>query len=96
MPGGIFADFWGPDTLVAFGGCPIVNDFDVIEPQMTSVLEATYDGTGLPNDGAIISRWLPMMEKALGSGLEVTIEGIGLEGCPVDIRRFCKLNGYQS
>jgi hypothetical protein len=54
-PGGIFDSPLGPDTLIAYGNCPIYNDFDVIEPIMTSVLEATYDGSGVPSDGAIIS-----------------------------------------
>jgi hypothetical protein len=32
------------DTLVVYGGCPEINDFDVVEPILSSSLEMTYDG----------------------------------------------------
>ncbi|NIM18927.1 MAG: T9SS type A sorting domain-containing protein [Candidatus Latescibacteria bacterium] len=56
-PGGIFdhgAPF-GVDTMVAYGGCPIINDFDMIRPVGDAKIEMTYSGTGNPNDGAVIS-----------------------------------------
>jgi hypothetical protein len=43
----MFSDGLGPDTLVAYGGCPLINDFDVIGPAGTSVLEMSY----VRNDG---------------------------------------------
>jgi len=43
-PGGIFSSQWGPDTLVVYGGCPLINDFDVLSPQGTSEVEMWYDG----------------------------------------------------
>jgi hypothetical protein len=33
----------GVDTLVVYGGCPIINDFDIIAPIGTATLEMTYD-----------------------------------------------------
>ncbi len=48
---GIFDDGppFGVDTLIVFGGCPIINDFDVIDPVTPSTLEMSYDGEhGLP------------------------------------------------
>jgi hypothetical protein len=49
------------DSLIAYGGCPIINDFDVVTPVPASItnLEMTYNGTGLPADGAIISAISP-------------------------------------
>ncbi|NIM19156.1 MAG: T9SS type A sorting domain-containing protein [Candidatus Latescibacteria bacterium] len=34
---------FGTDTLVVFGGCPIINDFDVIAPAGSATLEMCYD-----------------------------------------------------
>jgi membrane-bound inhibitor of C-type lysozyme len=33
----------GVDTIVVFGGCPIINDFDVVAPLAHSTLEMCYD-----------------------------------------------------
>jgi hypothetical protein len=43
----MFSDGFGPDTLVAYGGCPLINDFDVVGPAGTSVLVMSY----VRNDG---------------------------------------------
>ena len=49
-PGGVF---WkspivlGPDTLVVFGGCAAINDFDVIAPVAPALVEMDYHG-GVP------------------------------------------------
>ncbi|UCG51500.1 MAG: T9SS type A sorting domain-containing protein [Candidatus Latescibacterota bacterium] len=32
----------GPDTLVARGGCPVINDFDVLQPTGAAVTELSY------------------------------------------------------
>jgi hypothetical protein len=52
--GGMFDDAGDPDTLVAYGGCPLLNDFDVITPQGTASLEMSYHGSG-NTGGAIVS-----------------------------------------
>ena len=43
---GVFSDFWGPDTLVVLGGCPLINDFDVLQAVGPSSTEMTYQGAG--------------------------------------------------
>jgi hypothetical protein len=43
---------FAPDTCVAFGGCPLINDFDVLEPTGTSAMDAYYNGNA--THGAII------------------------------------------
>ena len=54
--GTCFYDGSDPDTLIAYGGCPIVNNFDVIAPiSGTSLLEMTYEGLG-NSGGAIVSQ----------------------------------------
>ncbi len=53
--GGIFSDVLGPDTLVAYGGCPASNDFDVITPSGSGAVQAaTYRGNGQTR-GAIVA-----------------------------------------
>jgi hypothetical protein len=42
-----------PDELVAHGGCPIMNDFDVLDPTGASIIEFPYPTSG---DGAVISK----------------------------------------
>jgi hypothetical protein len=41
-----------PDEMLAYGGCPVLNDFDVLDPTGTSITEFPYPVGG---DGAIIS-----------------------------------------
>jgi hypothetical protein len=60
------------DTLVAYGGCPGINDFDVIQPIGSTKLEATYSGTGLATDGAVISF---DSTNALGNPAKVVLSG---------------------
>jgi hypothetical protein len=45
----------GVDTMIAFGGCPEINDFDVLEPLGTTTLEMTYNNPGNPQSGAVIA-----------------------------------------
>jgi hypothetical protein len=57
-PGGVFQDAFGPDTLVAFGGCPLINDFDIIDPQGTAIVQMEYHGNG-NTANAIVSQGTP-------------------------------------
>jgi hypothetical protein len=41
---------FGVDTIVVFGGCPIINDFDVIAPFGPSTLEMCYDPVNEADD----------------------------------------------
>ncbi len=50
---GCFDHILGPDTLVAYGGCPLINDFDEITPTGTATTEMTYADNGA---GAVISQ----------------------------------------
>jgi hypothetical protein len=43
---------YAPATMIAYGGCPLINDFDVLEPTGTSAMDAYYGST--VTDGAII------------------------------------------
>ena len=42
--GSAFDGVLGPDTVVAYGGCPTIEMFDVLEQSGSSVIEMTYDG----------------------------------------------------
>ena len=44
--GGFFQDMYGADTMVVYGGCPLINDFDVLVSQGTANLEMSYHGDG--------------------------------------------------
>ena len=54
VPGGCFDDAFGPDTTIAYGGCPVLTSFDVMSPAGSSVLEMTYDGNAA--FGAVVSQ----------------------------------------
>jgi hypothetical protein len=54
--GSAFTHLTGPDTLIAYGGCPLINDFDVIEPVGPSTQEMHYDGGSASADGAIVGQ----------------------------------------
>jgi hypothetical protein len=43
------------DTFFIFGGCPLINDFDVMAPTGASVMEVSY-GVQAANNGAVISK----------------------------------------
>jgi hypothetical protein len=65
--GGAFDNITGPDTMVAFGGCPGINQFDVLEPTGLSQAEAYYDGnTSL---AAVLSQRAPNAQGATASVL---------------------------
>jgi hypothetical protein len=40
----------GVDTVVVYGGCPVINDFDVIAPAGSATLEMCYDPTNEADD----------------------------------------------
>lgn len=42
-----------PDQLIAFGGCPFINDFDVLEPLGSAITEFPYPNSGY---GAVVSQ----------------------------------------
>jgi hypothetical protein len=54
QPGSIFEHGGAPDTLVAYGGCPIINDFDVLAPTGSSTLEMAFSNN--ISHGAILSQ----------------------------------------
>jgi hypothetical protein len=55
FPVGCFNSILGADTLVTYGGCALINNFDVIAPAGPSTLEMTYEGNGL-SGGAIVGQ----------------------------------------
>jgi hypothetical protein len=60
----------GPDTLVAYGGCPVLNDFDVIMATGGSTEEMTYSDTD--GDGAVIAQ---TTTNAQGNPARVVLSG---------------------
>jgi hypothetical protein len=52
--------FWnysrGPEQFVGYGGCPLINDFDVLEPTGQSVEEFPYPNAGTGYGAAVISQ----------------------------------------
>jgi hypothetical protein len=56
MPNTMFQDINGPDTLVAHGGCPHTNHFDVLEPTGPAISQMTYSGAPDPMLSAVISQ----------------------------------------
>jgi len=66
-PSGCFAG----DTLVYFGGCPLINDFDVLTPTGSAQLQMSYVGSG-PSGGSLISQ---TTVNAQGDTAVVLLEG---------------------
>ena len=58
--------------MIAYGGCPIINNFDLIRPLGSSTLEMTYSGTGLASDGAVIAF---DSTNTIGSPVRVVLSG---------------------
>jgi hypothetical protein len=49
--------FVSDTSMFIYGGCPLINDFDVMQPQGTTKNEMTYGaGTATSSNGAVISR----------------------------------------
>lgn len=74
-PGSPFEDVLGPDTLVAYGGCPIINDFDVVEAAGSSTPLASYHG-GVMTGGAIVGQ---KTVNSAGAQVGVVLSGFGFE-----------------
>jgi hypothetical protein len=55
MPGSMFEHAGGPDTLVAYGGGPTANDFDVMEPVGITTGQMSYDDTQFATDQSVIA-----------------------------------------
>ncbi len=72
IAGGCFSDVSGPDTLVAFGGCPTVASFDVLTVNGIATAEARYSGT--PGHEAIITQ---VKTNAVGTEVGVVLSGFG-------------------
>jgi len=81
--GSCFDHTLGPDTLIAYGGCPIVNDFDVITPSGTAVTEMSYHGYGGVGS-AIISQ---TTNNAAGADVGVILSGFSFHEIRDDMPR---------
>jgi hypothetical protein len=71
-PGSCFDHVPGPDELIAYAGCPSMNDHDVITPTGTSTLEMNYGGTPGQSKGAVISQ---RTQNAAASDVGVMLSG---------------------
>jgi hypothetical protein len=60
-----------PDTLIAYGGCPMLNDFDLIAPSGPAAIEMSYHGSP-GTAGAIISQ---VTENNNGAAAAVMLSG---------------------
>jgi len=65
---------FGVDTLVVYGGCPIINDFDVVAPSGGSTLEMCYDPANPADDSnpAVIAY---AVNNALGNPVRTVLSG---------------------
>ncbi len=81
---GIAAGCFNGDTFVLFGGCPLVNDFDVMDPTGASLMEVSYGPPG-PTNGAVISK-----RTVNSNGVSV---GVLLSGFAFDYIRDDDLDG---
>ncbi|MCK4773637.1 MAG: hypothetical protein KAT30_02585, partial [Candidatus Krumholzibacteria bacterium] len=45
------------DTMIAYGGCPTINRFDVLDASGTATIDMTYDGN--PAHGAVLKQYTP-------------------------------------
>jgi hypothetical protein len=72
LAGGCFSDVSGPDTIVAFGGCPTVASFDVLTANGTATAAARYSGT--PGHGAVVTH---VKTNAVGTEVGVVLSGFG-------------------
>ncbi|MEE9271359.1 MAG: T9SS type A sorting domain-containing protein [Candidatus Krumholzibacteria bacterium] len=71
--GTIFEHAGVPDQVIAFGGCPSINDFDVLIPVGTSVAELTNMATG---KAYVLSQ---TTANSVASTARVVMSGFGLE-----------------
>jgi len=52
---GTAGNAFNADTFIIFGGCPLINDFDVAAPTGSSVMEVSYGNVAATN-GAVLSK----------------------------------------
>jgi hypothetical protein len=72
---GITGRCFNNDVFVVYGGCPLINDFDVIAPTGMSLMEVTY-GPPAANNGAVISK---VTNNSHGVDVGVLLSGFAFE-----------------
>jgi hypothetical protein len=65
-PGSCFEDVLGPDTLVAYAGCPLINDFDVLTNGANSSIEMSYGAEGSGLGATIAQRTVNLVGDTVG------------------------------
>ncbi len=55
----------GPQQLVVYGGCPVINDFDVLQPTGVSIEQFPYPNAGTGNGAAVISAQGPNAQPGI-------------------------------
>ncbi len=74
VAGGAFNHVTGPDTLIAYGGCLGINEFDVLTPTGTAVSQMRYNSN--PSFSAVISQTTPNASSATA---RVLMEGFSFD-----------------
>jgi hypothetical protein len=72
---GIAGECFDGDTFFLYGGCPLINDFDVMSPTGASVMEVSY-GAPAATNGAVISK---LTNNSNGVDVGVLLSGFALE-----------------
>jgi hypothetical protein len=54
-PGSMFDHAFGPDTMVVYGGCPSLSEFDVMQPTGATTAHAGYNGSASESHSAVIA-----------------------------------------
>jgi hypothetical protein len=65
-PGSCFEDVLGPDTLVAYAGCPLINDFDVITNGANSSIEMSYGSQGSGLGATVAQKTVNLVGDTVG------------------------------
>jgi hypothetical protein len=60
----------GPDSLIAYGGCPVITNFDVLSPAGTSALAMSYSSN--PAHGAVLTQ---VTQNSVGDTARVVLSG---------------------
>jgi hypothetical protein len=71
---GIAGGCFDGDTFIIYGGCFLINDFDVMDPTLLSQMEVSYGTPGATN-GAVISKQTDNGTSTVG----VILSGFGFE-----------------
>ncbi|MDH3215772.1 MAG: T9SS type A sorting domain-containing protein [Candidatus Krumholzibacteria bacterium] len=72
----IFTHAGVPDQLVAYGGCALINDFDVLSAEGLSVVEYPWPVTGASGGAAVISQTTP---NSIASTARVVMSGFAYQ-----------------